>query len=56
MVYICYIIYLNYVIMCVLTVGDDELAMGDDNNTSSEAARDGHMRECLGNLCGWASR
>ena len=31
--------YRDYVIMCVLTVGDDELAMGDNDNTSLEVAR-----------------
>jgi len=27
MVYICYIIYGDYMIMCVLAIGDDKLAM-----------------------------
>jgi hypothetical protein len=34
MVYICYIIYSDYVMMCVLAVGDDELAVGDDDASS----------------------
>ena len=38
MIYICYIIYRDYVITCVLAVGDDELAVGDDDNASSEVA------------------
>ena len=42
--------------MCVLTVGDDKLTVGDNDDILSEAARDGHMRECPGNLCGQASR
>jgi hypothetical protein len=38
MVYICYIIYRNYVVICVLAVGDDEFAVGDDDDASSEVA------------------
>jgi hypothetical protein len=48
MVYICYMIYLDYVIMCVLAVGDDELAVGDDDASSEVAggrARAGVPRE-----------
>jgi hypothetical protein len=56
MVYICYIIYSDYVMMCVLAVGDDELAVGDDDDASSEAAGEGHVRECPGNSRGCASR
>ncbi len=56
MIYIYYIMYRDYVIMCVLTVGDDELAMGDNNNMLSEAAGDGHVWECLGNSHRWASQ
>jgi hypothetical protein len=48
--------YRDYVIMCVLTVGDDELAVRDDDDASSSAAGDGHVRECPGNSRGWASR
>ncbi len=48
--------YRDYVIMCVLTVGDDKLTIGDDDDTSLEAAEDGHMQECPRNSCGWASR
>jgi hypothetical protein len=29
--------------MCMLAVGDDELAMRDDDNTLLEAAKGGHM-------------
>ncbi len=39
MVYICYIIYMDYVVICVLAVGDDELAVRDNDDTSSEVAR-----------------
>jgi hypothetical protein len=38
MVYICYIIYRDYIIACVLTVGDNELTVGDDDNVLSEVA------------------
>jgi hypothetical protein len=40
----------------VLTVGDDELAVRDDDDTLSEVAEGGHMRVSLGNSCGWISR
>jgi hypothetical protein len=36
MVYICYITYRDYMIVCMLTVGDN-------NNASSEVAGEGHM-------------
>jgi len=39
MVYICYIIYMDYVVICVLAVGDDELAVRDNDDTLSEVAR-----------------
>jgi hypothetical protein len=29
-------------IMCVLAMGDDKLAVGDDDNASSEVAGEGH--------------
>ena len=41
MIYICCIIYLDYVIACVLTVGDDELAVGDDDDVLLEVAKGG---------------
>jgi hypothetical protein len=41
MVYICYIIYWDSVATCVLTVGDNELAVEDDDNMSSEVAKGG---------------
>ena len=41
MIYICYIIYRDYLVTYVLTVGDNELAVGDDNNASSEVAKRG---------------
>ena len=43
MIYICYIIYKHYVMTNVLTVGDDELTVRDDDDASSEAARGGHV-------------
>ena len=43
MVYICYIIYSDYMMMCVLAVGDDELAVGDNDDTSSEVAVGRHV-------------
>ncbi len=45
MIYICYIIYKHYVITSVLTVGDNELAVRDDDNTLSEVAEGGHVQE-----------
>ena len=48
--------YRDYVIMCMLTIGDDELTVGDNDDVLLEAARDGHMRECPENSYGWASR
>jgi hypothetical protein len=47
MIYICYIIYWDNVVTCMLTVGDDELTMGDDNNTSLEVAKGGAHAERL---------
>ncbi len=40
---ICYIIYRDYVIICVLAVGVNELTMGDDNNVSSGIAIGRHV-------------
>ena len=43
-------------ITCVLAVGDDELAVGDDDDALSEVARG---RACVGvpdSSCGWANR
>ncbi len=40
MIYIYYIIYQYSVATCVLAVGDDELAIRDDDNTLSEVAKD----------------
>jgi hypothetical protein len=36
MIYICYIIYSDYAVTCVLTVRDNELAVGDDDDASSD--------------------
>jgi hypothetical protein len=55
MVYICYIIYRDYMIMCMLTIGDDELAMGDDDDVSLGVAVGRHVQEVSENLCGWTS-
>ena len=38
----------------MLTVGDDELAVGDDNNALSEVAEGGARAGVPGNSCGWA--
>ncbi len=48
-------VYRDYVVTCMLTIGDDKLAM-EDNNASLEVAREGHMQECLVNSHRWASR
>jgi hypothetical protein len=56
MIYICYIIYRDYVITCMLAVGDDKLAVGDDDDVSSEVAGG---RACVGvpdSSRGWANR
>ena len=45
MIYICYIIYKHYVITCVLTVGDDELAVRDNDDASSGVAEGRHVQE-----------
>jgi len=55
MIYICYIIYRDYFEKCVLAVGNDELAVRDDDNASSEVAEGGHVWESRGNSCGWTS-
>ena len=54
MIYICYIKYWNNVVICVLAVGDDKLGVKDDDNTSSEVAEAGHVREGSGRSCRWA--
>jgi hypothetical protein len=55
MVYICYIIYRDYVMMCVLAVGDDELAVGDDDDASSGVAVGRHVQEVSENSRGRTS-
>jgi hypothetical protein len=45
MIYICYIIYKHYVMTSMLAVGDNELAVRDDDDASSEAAGGGHVQE-----------
>jgi hypothetical protein len=52
MIYICYIIYRDYVITCVLAVGDDELAVGDDDDASSGVAAGRHVQEVSENSRG----
>jgi hypothetical protein len=54
MIYICYIIYLDNVATCVLTVRDNELGVKDNNNTLLEVAKAGHMREGSGRSHRWA--
>ncbi len=54
MIYIYYIIYRDYVVICVLAVGDDKLGVKDDDNTSSEVAEAGHVREGSGRSRRWA--
>jgi hypothetical protein len=56
MIYICYIIYGDYIAKCVLAVGNDELAVRDDNDASSEVAEGGHVQEGPRNSRGWTSR
>jgi hypothetical protein len=55
MIYICYIIYRDYVITCVLTIGDDELAVGDDDDASSGVAAGRHVQEVSENSRGGTS-
>ena len=40
----------------MLTVGNDELAVRDDNDMLSEVAEGGHMWEGSENSHGWSSR
>ena len=56
MIYICHIIYWDYVVTYMLTVGDDELAVGDDDNALSEVAEGEARVGVPGNSCGWATR
>jgi hypothetical protein len=55
MIYICHIIYWDYVVIYVLTVGDDELAVGDDDDALSEVAEGEARVGVLGNSHGWAT-
>jgi hypothetical protein len=41
--YICYIIYMDYVVICVLAVGDNKLAVGDNNNALPGVAMGRHV-------------
>jgi hypothetical protein len=45
MIYICYIIHRDYLVTYVLTVGDGELAVGDNDDTSLGVAKVRHMQE-----------
>ncbi len=56
MIYICYIIYGDYFAKCVLTVGNDELTVRDNDDVLSEVAEGGHMWESPGNSHGWTDR
>jgi hypothetical protein len=40
----------------VLTVGNNELAVRDDDDASEEVAKGGQVQVSLGNSCGWISR
>ena len=51
--YICYIIYMDYVVICVLAVGDNKLAVGDNNNALPGVAMGRHVQKVSENSCGW---
>ena len=55
MIYIYYIIYKHYVITSVLAVVDDKLAMRDNDDSSSEVAKGGHVQEVSEKSCGRTS-
>jgi hypothetical protein len=55
MIYICCIIYWDYVVTYMLTVGDNELAVGDDDHTLLEVAEGEAHVGVLGNSRGWAT-
>ncbi|SRR6266851_5162635 len=45
MIYICYIIYRDYLVTCVLAVEDGKLTVGDDDDTSLGVAEVRHVQE-----------
>ncbi len=45
MIYICYIIYRDYLVTYMLTVGDSKLAVGDDDDVSLGVAKVRHVQE-----------
>ncbi len=45
MIYICYIIYRDYLVTYVLTVGDSKLTVGDNDDTLSGVAEVRHVQE-----------
>jgi hypothetical protein len=55
MIYICCIIYWDYVVTYVLTVGDNELAVRDDDDMLSEVAKGEACVGVPGNSRGWAT-
>jgi hypothetical protein len=55
MIYICCIIYWDYVVTYMLTMGDDELAVGDNDDALLEVAEGEAYVRVLGNSCGWAT-
>jgi hypothetical protein len=48
-IYICYIIYSDYAVTCVLTVRDNELTVGDNNDASSDTCGSARELTWLGN-------
>ena len=54
MIYIYYIIYRDYVVTCMLAVGDNKLSVKDDDDVLLEVAEAGHVREGLGRSHRWA--
>jgi hypothetical protein len=55
MIYIYCIIYWDYVVTYVLTVGDNELTVGDDDNVLLEVAKGEACVGVPGNLRRWAT-
>ena len=60
MIYICYIIYRDYLVTYMLAVGDSKLAVGDDDNTSSGVAEVRHVQEarnsCVDEPVAWSGK
>ncbi len=45
MIYICYIIYRDYLVTYMLAVGDSELTVGDDDDALLGVAKVRHVQE-----------